>query len=113
MRVELGNPAAKEAYRDVEIEVSGQVGTYKGELKHRDLDGNRVTTVVIPDSYTLLEAVAAVLAQDGAWNNHTRGNRVGDVTPDWVESDNEALAQLLSEQMGCKVGRPKTWKAVA
>lgn len=102
MRVELGNPAAKEAYR-----------TDKGDLKHRDLDGKRVTTVVIPDSYSLVEAVAAVLAQDGAWNNHTRGSRVGDVTPDWVESDNEALEQVLSEQMGCEAGRPKTWKADA
>lgn len=102
MRVQLGNPAAKEAHRDGD-----------GQLHHRDLDGRRVTTVVIPDSYTLMEAVAAVLAQDGAWNHHSQGDAVGDTTPDWVESDNEGLAQLLASQLGCPVGRPKSWKADA
>lgn len=102
MRVELGNPAAKEAYR-----------TDKGELKHRSLDGKRVTTVVVPDSYTLMEAAATVLAQDGAWNHHSQGDNVKDTVPDWVESDNDALTQILSEQLGCRIGRPKNWKADA
>jgi hypothetical protein len=101
MQVLLGNSAAKEAYRDGE------------GLHHRDLDGRRITAVQIPDTYTLLEAVAAVAAQDGAWNHHSQGDNVGDSTPDWVESDNEALAGLLASQFGCPVGRPKSWKAVA
>lgn len=102
MRVLLGNPAAKEAYRDGD-----------GKLRHRDLDGNRVTTVTIPDSYSLLEAVQAVAAQDGAWNHHSQGDNVTDTAPQWVESDNEALGSLLAAQFGCPAGRPKSWKADA
>ena len=98
MRVQLGNPAPKEGYRDPE-----------GNLRHRDLDGPRVTTVVIPDSYSLMEAVSAVLAADGAWNHHTQGDAVDDVTPDWVESDNEALAALLASHFKCPTERPSDW----
>lgn len=102
MRVLLGNPAAKEAYRDSD-----------GKLCHRAVDGRRVTTVVIPDSYTLMEAVAAVVAQDGAWNHHSQGDRVDDVSPDWVESDNEALGALLASHFACPAKQPKSWKADA
>lgn len=98
MRVQLGNPAPKEGYRDSD-----------GNLRHRDVDGARVTTVVIPDSYTLMEAVAAVVAQDGAWNHHTQGDNPGDVTPDWVESDHDVLGTLLASHFGCPNGRPDDW----
>jgi hypothetical protein len=54
-----------------------------------------------------------VLHTDGAWNHHSQGDAVADTTPDWVESDNEALAQLLASQFGCPVGRPASWKADA
>lgn len=102
MRVQLGNPAAKEAWRDDD-----------GELRHRNIDGNRAMDVTIPDSYTLMEAVAAITAHDGHWNHHSQGDAVGDTTPDWVESDNDALATLLGSHFGCPVGRPKSWKADA
>jgi hypothetical protein len=101
MRVLLGNPAAKEAFHDAD-----------GTLRHRPVDGARVMTVTIPDSYTLLEAVAAVAAADGMWNNHSQGNAVTDTKPDWVESDSEPLAMLLSAQLDCPVGRPKKWKGL-
>lgn len=101
MRVQLGNPAPKEAYRDA-----------KGKLLHRDLDGPRVTTVVIPDTYTLLEAVAAVTAQDGAWNHHSQGDVPADTSPEWVDSDREGLAQMLAEHFECRRGRPKGWKDI-
>lgn len=101
MRVQLGNSAAKEAYRND-----------KGDLRHRDVDGSRVTSVVIPDSYTLMEAVSTVVAQDGAWNHHSQGDNVADSTPDWVESDSDGLAQLLAEHFGCPIGRPKGWKDI-
>lgn len=99
MRVLLGNSAAKEAVPDG-----------KGGFKHRDLDGNRVTTVQIPDSYSLLEQVQVVIAQDGVWSNHSRGANVEDSVPDWVEADDPFLAELIARQLGCKVGRPKSWK---
>lgn len=98
MRVLLGNSAAKEAFLDED-----------GNLAHRPLGGARVTTVNIPDTYSLLEAVASVTAPDGVWNNHTQGEHVGDITPDWVESDSDGLAQLLGAQLGCPVGRPDDW----
>lgn len=98
MRVLLGNPAAKEAYR-----------ADSGELSHRPLTGRRITTIVIPDNYTLLEAVSSVTAQDGAWNHHSQGNDPADVSPDWVESDDEALASLLAQHFECPVGRPEEW----
>jgi hypothetical protein len=97
--VQLGNPAPKEAYR-----------TEKGELRHREVDGARVTRIHIPETYTLIEAFAAVAAQDGAWNHHSAGENPADTKPDWVECDDEALQALLEAHFGCKVGRPKTWK---
>jgi hypothetical protein len=99
VRVLLGNPAAKEAYRDDE-----------GELRHRDLAGRRITTVAIPDTYTVLEAVQAVCAGDGVWNHHSQGDAVSDSTPDWVEADRPGLAELIGQQLGCPVGRPRSWK---
>lgn len=100
MRVLLGNPAAKEA----------STNPTTGAIRWRRLDGRRVTTVQIPDTYTLLEAVATITAQDGVWNNHSQGNNVDDYTPDWVASDNEALASLLASHFGCPVGRPDDWE---
>jgi hypothetical protein len=99
LRVLLGNPAPKEAWRDQD-----------GVLQHRDLDGARVTTISIPDTYTPIEAFAAVTAQDGAWNHHSQGNDPGDTTPDWLECDDELVGGLLAAHFGCPVGRPKNWK---
>jgi hypothetical protein len=99
MRVLLGNSAAKEAYRGDD-----------GALKHRKVKGVRITTIHVPDTYSLLEAVSAVTAQDGAWNHHSQGDNPDDTKPDWVESDHEGLALLLGAQMDCPVGRPKGWK---
>jgi hypothetical protein len=101
VRVLLGNPAAKDA-------ASGD-----------PLDGDRVTTVHIPDTYTLLEAVATVTAPDGVWARHTQHQTPDDagegaapaaVPAAWVESDHGGLAALLADHFGCKVGRPKGWK---
>jgi hypothetical protein len=99
MRVLLGNPAPKEAYLDED-----------GGLRHRELDGARVTTIHIPDTYTPIEAFAVVTAQDGAWNHHTAGDLPSDTRPDWLECDDDTLRLLLESHFGCPVGRPKTWK---
>jgi hypothetical protein len=97
----LGNPAAKEAWRDED-----------GNLHHHDVDGPRVTTIEIPSVYSPVEAFAVVTAQEGVWNNHTQGDNPGDVKPDWVECDDETLLLLLKSHYGCPVGRPKSWKGL-
>jgi len=102
VQVLLGNSAAKEAYRDAD-----------GKVCHRPIEGRRVTRVVIPDSYTLMEKVRTVIDQDGVWNHHSRGDNVRDSSPDWVEADDEMVAQIIAQELGCRVGRPKTWKADA
>lgn len=104
MIVLIGHSAAKEAYRDA-----------KGKLCHRAVDGNRVTTAVIPDTYTLVEHIHNVCSGDGVWNNHSQGDNPGDSRPDWLEvasNDDraEAFANALAGELGCKVGRPKSWK---
>lgn len=98
MRVLLGNSAAKEAFHDAD-----------GKLAHRNLPGRRVTVAIIPNNYTLLEAVASVTSQDGAWNHQSQGDNPKDVSPDWVESDNKELATLLAQHFECPIGRPKKW----
>jgi hypothetical protein len=101
VRVLLGNPAPKEAYRAAD-----------GELKHRELDDARVTMIHIPDTYTLIEAFSVVAAQDGAWNHHSAGDNPRDTKPDWIECDDSALQALLESHFACEVGRPKAWKGL-
>jgi hypothetical protein len=101
VRVLLGNPAPKEAYR-----------TEDGELKHREVDGARVTTIHIPDTYTLIEAFSAVTGQDGMWNHESAGDNPRDTKPDWLECDDEGLQALLESHFECRVGRPKGWKGL-
>lgn len=101
MRVQLGNPAPKEAWRDEH-----------GNLRHRDINDPRVTTIHIPDTYTPVEAFAVITAQDGVWNHHTQGDNPADVAPDWVECDDQTLRLLLEAHFGCKIGRPKNWKGI-
>jgi hypothetical protein len=101
VQVRIGNSAAKEAYRDE-----------GGGLHHRPVDGARVTTVNIPDSYTFLEMVTAITAADGVWNHHSQGDNVADSTPDWVDADDQALATVLGAALNCPVGRPAKWKGL-
>lgn len=98
MRVLIGNSAPKEAYRDGD-----------GVLCHRPVDGARITTVHVPDTYTLLEQVAAVTAPDGVWNHHSQGDNVADSTPDWIQADDTTLTTVLANALGCPAGRPKAW----
>jgi hypothetical protein len=101
MQVRIGNSAAKEAWRDQD-----------GKLQHRAVDGARVTTVTVPDTYTLIEAVAAITSADGVWNHHSQGDEVTDSTPDWVEADDEAMTTVLAAALNCRAGRPAKWKGL-
>jgi hypothetical protein len=114
VRIWLGNSHAADkisvpegtANKDGTLTITGS------RLRKVPLPGKRITKIVIPDSYSVLEALQVVVAADGVWNNHTEGDNVTDHAPDWVESDNEGMAQLLALEFGCPVGRPKSWKAV-
>lgn len=91
MQVELGNPSAKEGRRDPTTD----------EVAFSPLEGERVTYVTMPPSYSLLESVTAITHPSGIWAHHA------DAPPSWVWSDNEALQALLAESFGCPVGRPE------
>lgn len=79
--IHMGNPAALD----------------RGE----PMEGERVTTAVIPEDYTATEALSAITAGDGVWANHSAASG-----PVWVESDDEDLAVAVSKYYGCPVGRP-------
>lgn len=79
--VYLGNPAALD--------------------RGKPMDGQRVTTAVIPEDYTAAEALAVVTHADGVWANHSSAG-----APLWVESSDEELANALSKHYGCPIGRP-------
>ena len=45
------------------------------------------------EGWTLREKVAAITSPDGGWKGHSL-----DDTPEWLASDNEAMAILLAEE---------------
>ena len=97
--VRLGNAAPKHQVTRV---VDGEVAAVD-----EPLDGNRVTTVHVPDSYTRQEAIRTVSHDDGVWKRHSAAPG-----PDWVESDDEDLAAALGLIYGCRVGRPDDWEGL-
>lgn len=44
-----------------------------------------------------------LLEVEDLWRSHGSDN------PDWVESDDAELAQLVADHYGCPVGRPEGW----
>jgi hypothetical protein len=101
VQVRIGNSATKEAWRDKD-----------GQLRHRPVDGARVTTVTVPDTYTFAEAFAAITAGDGVWNHHSQGDDVAGSTPDWVEADDPDMTTVLASALNCPAGRPAKWKGL-
>ena len=63
--------------------------------------GEQVTTVSIPDSYSLPEKIRTITHADGVWAAHSEAPG-----PMWVESDDADLLGALSEFYGCPIGRP-------
>ena len=96
MKVEIGNDQAIEQYRDPESDDPGLV-------RSRDYPGQHITTLVIPDEQGLAEAFNSTI---GIMKRH---HMKPDAVPAWVESDNEALEQMLKSHYGIKKNRPKTW----
>lgn len=98
MYVLLGNDKALEGYRDPTSDDPDLV-------RYRDLEGQRVTSISIPEGMSLNEAFQSVVT---AFEYHiAQGEK-----PSFVESDSEGLQALLSEHFGLtktQNTRPKTW----
>jgi hypothetical protein len=58
--------------------------------------GKRSTLVEIPEGYTLLEALTAIVDPRGHWPRHSADGK----PPAWVASDSPGLANLLAEHFG-------------
>lgn len=65
--------------------------------------GNQITTFNVPDNIGVGEALQTV---SSIFASHHSDNK-----PSWVESDDEVVAQVLSREFGCPVGRPNDWDA--
>jgi hypothetical protein len=99
----LGNVSVLESTRDENDDVV--------KTPRRDL-GNQITSVEFPDGMSLVDQIKAVA---DLWPYHS------DDPPEWVESDNTALAQVIAANFTwpsddersahtCSVGRPKQWE---
>ena len=93
MKVELGNANA------IDTVVSEQ-----GELAFINVPGERVTTFIIPDDATIMEAFQIVLAGLPRLINPT-------ARPWWVECDNEVVYTMLLDHFGLSKDtvRPACW----
>lgn len=81
--VRLGNPAALDA--------------------GRPLDGEQVTTVHLPDSWSDEQIYNGITDPgQGVWRVHS-----GASAPSWVDSDEPEVARTLSEHYACPIGRPE------
>jgi hypothetical protein len=65
--------------------------------------GKTITTFDVPDSVGVGEALQTVSSVFASHHS--------DEKPAWVESDDEVVAQALSREFGCPVGRPNDWDA--
>lgn len=99
MRVELGNEAPIEGYRDPESDDPELV-------RYRRVEGKRITSIDIPTGKSLGDAFRLVT---GLVPYHFAKNS----NPVWVESDSPGLTALLAEHYGLdpeNAGRPADWK---
>lgn len=72
-----------------------------GNVSPLGVEGNSITTFIVPDDVGALEAIRTVA---DTWTPYH-----SDDPPEWVESDNDVVADGVAEHFGCKVGRPKKW----
>lgn len=95
MRVEFGNDAAKVAYRDPNSDQPELV-------RYRPLEGQQVTTMIIPDGKSLADAFR--IAVETLKLHMVEGGK-----PKWVEGDNIDLVTMLRTYYGVSKARPKNW----
>lgn len=96
MKVEVGNATAIEGYREEE----------DGPVLYRNLEGERITTIILPDDLSMIEAVQTVAATLAA---HMQPG----TKPVWIEADSMALQAYLCEhfQIPTTSARPMSWGA--
>jgi hypothetical protein len=98
--IQLGNDSVVEGYKPDE-------GTDVVLLRARKDLGRQITTMMLnetdiddrPSRAMNLSLAVRV------WSEHS------DKPPAWVESDDELMAALIADHFGCRVGRPRNWKA--
>lgn len=93
-QIEVGLNTAIEGYRDE-----------SGELLFRDLPGERITTIHIPDGMSDHEAL---IASVDALRSHMRR----DTKPVWVDGSNKELVKALCQHHGILLKdnkRPADW----
>jgi len=93
MRIEIGNPNAIEAYTD-EFDV----------VRFRMIPGERVTTLILPDTMEIDEAVQTVVVT-------MELHMAPDTKPAWVECDDLTLRTYVCEHYGVAKSkrRPASW----
>lgn len=96
MKVEVGNANAIEGYREEE----------DGPVLYREIGGERITTIILPDDLSPIEAVQTVAATMSA--HMTPGSK-----PVWIEADNATLQAYLCDhyQIPTTSARPMSWGA--
>lgn len=62
------------------------------------LDGERVSTIVIPPEDSHDEQMRTIIHGDGLWA------RISAAPPSWVESDDPDLEAALAEHFNCRIG---------
>jgi len=101
LTITLGNTSVVASSQDEE---TGEVIREKrGDL------GNQITTFEFPDNIDGQTEIQLAHVVD-AWPYHSDADG-----PEWVESEDELLAQLIARRFTtdshkCQVGRPKNWK---
>jgi hypothetical protein len=97
--VTLGNESVLESYKPDQ-------GTNATKLKARTDLGQQVTTMQLnevdgDDRPSRSMNLTLVLR---FWAEHS------DKPPAWVDGDDDLLNALVADELGCKIGRPKSWK---
>lgn len=82
-----------------------------GNVNPASLDGPSITRVDVPEGRKRVEALREIV---DLWTSIGGAHGTEDDRPEWVESSDEALAELLSEHWtdehhSCDVGRPNDW----
>lgn len=77
-------------------------------LGNENESGKVRTTIRLPEGIGLADALVTITHPgDGVWVNHTSADAEGNhPAPNWVASEDDALASLLAEHYGIQVREP-------